>query len=434
MTGDGSLADEDRVYRGPRVFLVNRYFFPDESATAQIAGDLAFHLAQRGMRITAVASQSRYNDPAFLLPPHERVANVVIDRLATTQFGRAKLAGRALDYVSFYVSAFVYLLRNLQSDDIVICKTDPPMLSVVAGVAARMRGAKLVNWLQDVYPEIALRLGVARLPAIVVSALRAVRNRSLKVAAANIAIGQRMKTYLLSQGAPSDRIWVIPNWSRETADPIAAPDNPLRRAWGYGDGDLVVGYSGNLGRAHDFQIVIDAAAALADNSHIKFLMVGGGAAMEMIRLQARHLGLSNMQFQPYQPVEQLAESLSVPDIHWVSLKPELEGLILPSKVYGIAAVGRPFIFIGAADGELADLARDFAAGFVVDPQDGPGLVALLTSLALDRAMITTTGAHARAMLESFSAGKSLAIWDQVLGQVDRPGGSPNGTIHADKGS
>lgn len=404
-----------------RVFIVNRYLFPDESATSQIASDLAFYIANQGITVIGVASRLRYDDPASLLSARETIGKLQVDRLATTRFGRARLAGRVVDYLSFYFSALAYLVRHLRRGDIVICKTDPPMLSVVGAVAAWLRGAKLVNWLQDIYPEIAVKLGVLRLPKVMVAALHAARNRSLAIAHANIVIGRRMRDHLLAQGLDEARICVIPNWNRDIVQPVMDQSQTLRRSWGYGCGDLVIGYSGNLGRGHDYQVVIDAALSLIEHRHIKFLMVGGGAGMADFRTRVDRLGLKNVQFQPYQPIDRLAETLSVPDIHWVTLKPALEGLLLPSKVYGIAAVGRPFIFIGAPDGEHAGLAREFDAGFAVQPDDKEALVALLLRLDYNHDLLLTMGANARNMLGSFSAERSLAMWDRVLREIDGTG-------------
>jgi len=370
--------------------------------------------------VIGVASRSVFDDPAAVLQANEIVGRLEIHRLATTRFGRASLPGRVIDYLSFYISALVFLIYRLRRGDIIICKTDPPMLSVIGAVAARLRGARLVNWLQDVYPEIAVRLQVARLPKIVVVALRAIRNRSLSTAAANVVIGERMRDHLLAEGIPYEKIHVIPNWSREVVRRQANVGQTMRHRWGYSTSDLVIGYSGNLGRGHDYQIVIDAAVTLSAHPRIRFLLVGGGAAMTECRKQVQRLGLSNVQFQPYQHVDQLAETLSVPDIHWVTLKPELEGLLLPSKLYGIAAVGRPFIFIGAANSEHAALARECKAGFAIAPDDTVGLVALLKMIDGDRALLRTMGANARRIPDSFSSSVALARWTDLLANVARP--------------
>jgi colanic acid biosynthesis glycosyl transferase WcaI len=134
-----------------KVVFVNRYFFPDHSATSQILSDLAFFLAERGWEVHVVTSRQRYDDAGAGLLPHEIVQRVRIHRVWTSGFGRRWLPGRAVDYLSFYLAAAWRLIALLSAGDIVVAKTDPPLISVVAAVAARMRRAKLVNWWQDVF-------------------------------------------------------------------------------------------------------------------------------------------------------------------------------------------------------------------------------------------------------------------------------------------
>src|SRR5262249_29975552 len=148
--------------------------------------------------------------------------------------------------------------------DIIIAKTDPPMLSVIVAPIARWRGARLVNWLQDLFPEAAEVIGLdgRRLPGFVYGALRRVRNWSLYCAAANVALGDRMAERLAMLGVTPARISVIANWiDADRVKPIAPEDNSLRREWGLDD-EFVVGYSGNLGRAHDYETMLDAIIRL----------------------------------------------------------------------------------------------------------------------------------------------------------------------------
>ena len=152
------MADGGRV----RIFFVNRFFYPDHSATSQMLTDLAFALADRGHRITVVTSRLRYDDPVARLPGRETVRGVEIIRLATTGFGRAGLAWRAVDYVTFYLAAAWLLLRQVRRGDLVVAKTDPPLLSIVTTPVVRLRGAHPVNWFQDIYPEVVTALGMAR--------------------------------------------------------------------------------------------------------------------------------------------------------------------------------------------------------------------------------------------------------------------------------
>ena len=143
-----------------RLIFLNRYFYPDHSASSQILSDLAFHLATIGKEVHVVTSRQLYDDHRARLPAEEIVRGVHIHRIPTTRFGRSTLLGRSLDYLSFYASMWRYTRALARQNDILIAKTDPPLISVLAMLAARHRGAHLVNWLQDIYPEVAMQLGV----------------------------------------------------------------------------------------------------------------------------------------------------------------------------------------------------------------------------------------------------------------------------------
>src|SRR5215208_3607785 len=148
--------------KGPRlskIIFINRFFYPDLSATSQMLSDLAFGLSQEGFSIRIITSRQRYEDPAARLPSIEHTEGVLIHRVPTTSFGRRSVIARSLDYLTFYVSSFLACLKVARRGDILVAKTDPPLISVVVMVAARLRGAQVINWLQDLYPDVAVELG-----------------------------------------------------------------------------------------------------------------------------------------------------------------------------------------------------------------------------------------------------------------------------------
>src|SRR5579863_9044773 len=147
-----------------KVVFVNRYFFPDQSASSQMLSDLSFGLAQRGFSIHVICSRQLYDNARAALPPLEAIDGVTVHRGWTTRFGRDRLVGRALDYISFYLSSAWILAKILKRGDTAVAKTDPPLISIVAMAAAKAKGAHLVNWLQDIFPEVASRLGNNPLP------------------------------------------------------------------------------------------------------------------------------------------------------------------------------------------------------------------------------------------------------------------------------
>lgn len=361
-----------------RVVFVNRYFAPDHSATSQIASDLAFHLASRGWEVAAITSRQRYDEPHARLATREVIGGVRVIRVWSTRFGRAGLIGRAVDYLTFYASAFFAIRRER---GVIVAMTDPPLLSVIAALASR----RVVNWIQDLFPEVAEALGI-RTPRL----LRRLRDWSLRRAEANVVLGELM-------AARVPNAVVIHNW----ADAALAPVD--RRGETF-----TVGYSGNLGRAHEFQTII---AAMRRLPAIRFLFTGAGAKLDTVRREAS----PNAEFRPYAPRERLSESLSEADAHLVSLQPALEGLIVPSKFYGILAAGRPAIFVGARDGELARLIEAHRCGVVVEPGDVEGLTGAIEDLAADREGADAMGRRGRELyLSRFAPAHAFAAWERVL--------------------
>jgi hypothetical protein len=212
-----------------KVVLVNRYFFPDESATSQLLSDVAFFLAEAHWDVHVVTSRQRYGDALAELPLWESCREVKIHRVWTSRFGRRFLLGRVLDYATFYLAAAWVLMKALKAGDVVVAKTDPPLLSVIAAITARLRAASLVNWWQDVFPETAVALQIRGIRGWVERILTGLRNNSLRMARRNVAIGEQMRRFLIRQGADQRSTVVIHNWcDDEVIVPTRHEDNPLR--------------------------------------------------------------------------------------------------------------------------------------------------------------------------------------------------------------
>jgi glycosyltransferase involved in cell wall biosynthesis len=401
--------------RPRKLIFVNRFFDPDESATSQLLTDLARALAGRGYDVHIVCCRQLYTDPAARLARFEILAGVRVHRVATTRFGRAGLVGRAVDYASFYLAAGWRLLRLLHRGDVLVVKTDPPLLSLLGVIVTGCKSAALITWQQDIFPEIASHLGSNPLPARLDAGLRRLRDWSLRRARCNVVISDRMFEYLRARGIAAERLCVIENWADASAiQPKRAEDSGLRAEWGLAD-RFVVGYSGNLGRAHEYATLLAAALLLREDPTIRFLMIGDGAKMQSLRRAVLDAELTNFVFQPYQPRALLSDSLSAADVHLISLLPALEGLIMPSKLYGVLAAGRPVVFIGDSDGAISRVIGGVGCGFSVGVGDGTRLVHLIRTLQGDPALCCAMGEHAREVLERrYAAEIAVARWITVL--------------------
>ena len=261
----------------------------------------------------------------------------------------------------------------------------------------------------------ATSLGANPLPPVLDALLRRWRDASLRFARLNIVLGERMRDHLRSLGIPAQRIQVIENWAeRDPAPPIPVSGSALRSRLGLSD-KFVVGYSGNLGRAHEFQTLLGAAERLRADADIVFLMIGGGSGMAQLVEVVRARNLGNFRFLSYQPRNALADALAAADVHWVSLLPALEGYIVPSKFYGILAAARPVLFIGDLDGELAREIKSCRCGATVAIADVGELTRLIGAWKGDSIGRDSMGrlGH-QCYRERFGAQRAFAQWIEIL--------------------
>jgi colanic acid biosynthesis glycosyl transferase WcaI len=399
-----------------RIIFINRYFYPDEAATARVVTSLASALAAEGTAVHALAARTLHGDASTVLAARETIADVSVHRLWSTRFGRASRLGRPLDYLTFHLSAFLWLLFHTRRRDICVVCTDPPMMSTTAALALFFTRGTLVNWLMDVYPEVAIDAGLIRPGSLTARLLLALRDASLKAARWNVALTSRMADHMAARGIPISSLAVLAPWSDgEAIRPKPPEQSQLRAEWGL-SGKFVVGYSGNLGRSHDFGTMLDAAARLKNRTDIVFLLVGSGYRRAEVEAEIARRGLPNFVLKPLQPRERLADSLAAADVHLVSLIPTMEPYIIPSKFYGIAAAGRPTVFVGDPDGEIARLVKAGTCGRTVSIGDGAGLAALIERLAADPATTAELGRNARVFFErALTEQHGVESWSRLLG-------------------
>lgn len=401
-----------------KIIFINRFYFPDHSATSQLLTDLCCELAQDGKFVVVVTSRQRYDAAGAELVKKEIVNGIEVNRVWTSRFGRQWLPGRAIDYATFYISVTWWLLWYLKKNTVVVAKTDPPMMSIVAALVTKIKWSTLVTWNQDVYPEVASALGVKLVDGWIGRILRRLRNRSWKRAKVNVVLGQCMAEHLFKQGIPEEKIRGIPNWADgDSVLPVAHAENNLRVDWQLSS-NFVVGYSGNMGRVHEFETILNAAEKLKSQPDVVFLFIGHGPKRDEIERQVKVRGLDNIIFKPYQPRERLRYSLSLPDVHMISLTPEMEGLIVPSKFYGVCAAGRPTLFVGDPEGEVGRIVTRDDIGKAVEVNDAEALARAILALRDNQAQCEVMGAKAREIFEKYYDKRvAMRKWKQVLSSV-----------------
>ena len=393
----------------PRVIFVNRVYWPSLAATAQLLTDLAEGLVPRlpGWQIHVIAAGAESG---------ERHGVVVHRTGAMDRPGG--LLSRALNYRRFQRAACRQLEALVEPGDVVVAMTDPPLLGAAVARVAQRHGARIVHWIQDIYPEI-VTAHLGALTTLPLLPLRAGRDRAWRDADQCVTLGEDMARTVTARGVPPDKVSIAPNWAPRELEAVPAPAAIAgRRAhWGLA-GKFIVAYSGNLGRVHEFDTVLNAAELLRPHPEIVFAFIGTGARFEQVRSAAHARGLDNVRLLPPEPREHLAAALAAADAQLVTLKPGFAGLVYPSKLAGVLAAARPVLFVGPVDGEIARLVEHGPCGAVSAPGDGVHLADTVLQWQADAALRAQLGRQARAAYEKhFTFGAALARWEEILRQA-----------------
>jgi len=355
-----------------RFVFINRFYWPDEQATAQLLTDLAEALAAAGHSVSVIASR-----PGRGFPRTESRLGVTVIRVSSTRWTRSGLAGKLIDFASFYLGVLWHLARTARRGDVVVALTDPPLIGIGVGCVGWLKHARVMHWIQDIYPEVAITLSGHRWLGLA----KPFRNLAWRAADRCVTLGDDMAATVVANGVPPGRVSVIPNWAPVGLGPATDADIlALRTAWGISD-KFVLLYSGNLGRVHDLDPLLDLAEQLRPVPRIVLVFVGGGPQHASLVAAARDRGLANVRFFPAQPRANLSAALGAGDVHVVTLRPGCAASVFPSKLYGIAAVGRPVLFVGPDQSEIARTIREQGFGFCFQRDEVAAIAAAVIALS-----------------------------------------------------
>jgi glycosyltransferase involved in cell wall biosynthesis len=399
------------------IVFLNRFYWPDVAATAQMLADLAEDLASAGWSVTVITSRGSYALDRKLLPGREQHNGVDIIRVSGTRFGHARTFGRALDYASYMVGALIQLLL-LPRQSLIVAMSDPPLLVSLAVLTARIRGGRTVYWVQDLFPQLAARLGVFASNGFLYRTSDAIARFLHAKCDAVVALGPRMAENMIAAGASPQRTTFVHNWADAAAiRPVPPSENRFMTSHSL-VGKFVVLYSGNAGRAHCFDAVIEAMRRLRDEPDVVFLFVGGGNRLPEIKTAAKRWHLRNVRFLDYVPRELLAQSLSAANVSLVTEEPDAAGLLVPSKTYGILASGRPVVFVGCPRSDVATIVRDACCGTIVAPNDPAALVETIRRLKANPREALALGRRGRQAAEMMYDRRHAAWrWASAVGSA-----------------
>ncbi len=390
-----------------KILFINQFFWPDSSATSQQLTDIARGLALRGHDVSVLCGEGGYAD----VNSSEERPPVTILRVKALPFSKGKV-GRILSYLSFYASAFARGL-TARKFDIVVSLTTPPLISLLGSLIKRVRGSRHFIYEQDIYPDVAIDLQYIRRGSLADHVTGALADFSRRHADGIIALGECMKQRLVNRGIAPVRIHVAENWASSHAiTPMERPGN---------HDELVLLYSGNLGLAHDVDTIAGAMKNLREDARFRFLFVGSGGKRKQLADFCEANGIHSVEMRPYVSRDRLSESLAAGDIGLVTQHNLCWGTVVPSKVYGILAAGRPVLFIGPKVATPALVIERHQCGWHVEVGDIDGLTRLLQRLAANPREVREAGTRARqALLDFYDLPHSIERIATILGEPEQP--------------
>jgi colanic acid biosynthesis glycosyl transferase WcaI len=376
-----------------RLLFLNRSFWPDPEATGQFLAELCEDLSAEH-EITFVAGPSYHVATKVRgVWRRELLGKIAIIRTWGTRLPKTRLPARLVNLGSYYLLAALAALR-VNRPDIIVAETDPPLLGALGVMLKRLWGCRLLYNVRDLYPDIAEATGGVKSRALL--KLLEVSN-SLTYAWADliVVLGQDMAERVIAKGVPPEKVVVVPDWvDTQQIRPLAP--NPFRAEF---PDKFIIMYSGNLGLSQQLESVLEAARRLHFDQQFLFVLIGEGARKQWLQDQAARMSLTNVRFLPYQPKENLAESLSGADLHLVPMIRGAAGCMVPSKIYGIMAAGRPFVAMMEERAEVARFASEFQIGFVIKPGDSEALASTILAAAANREGLASMGQRARRLAE-----------------------------------
>jgi colanic acid biosynthesis glycosyl transferase WcaI len=414
-----------------KLLVLCPHFAPDAAPTGEVMTSIAIELARRGHELHVVTALPWYRHHAIepgwtgRLVRHEDTDWGRITRVHPFPTDKTNIPARALAFGGFTALAAAAGAVGHGRPDAVLAMSPPLTLGLAGWAVARARRAPFVFNIQDVFPDVAVELGVLTNPRVIKSAAWLERTTYLRADAVTVLSDDlRANVAAKLRGRRPDRVRVIPNFvDTDRIRPIPR-DNAYRREFGLGERTVVM-YAGNVGFSQSLDLVLDAAAALADDPDVVFVINGGGAARPDLERQAA--GRTNVRFVDMQPKERLPEVLAAADVHLVPLKRGLGRASVPSKLYSILAAGRPLVASVDPGTEVARVTAEAGAGIAVPPEDPEAFTKAITRLVHGPEEAAAMGRAGRAFVERWASPAAVAAQYESLFEALRWPGAASGT-------
>jgi colanic acid biosynthesis glycosyl transferase WcaI len=394
-----------------RILLLNLYYPPDTSATAKMAETVVNVLAVDN-RLTILCGRPSY-DPSARRPwrffQTECAGNVRIVRVGSTDFPRIQMKRRVLNYLTY--TALVLPRALFTPCDVVLAMTDPPFEGIIGAFAAMVKRKPYFYNIRDMYPDMAVGGSIVA-PGLLARIWEKLHRWALRRATKVIVLGEDMRNRILAKGVRAEQIEIVRDGAEipPSGSPKPQRDPDVIRAI-RGDFRFVLLHAGNLGFYGAWSKLIAAARRLSGEG-IGLVFVGEGAQREEI--EALAAGVSNVRFLPFFPSSKVSSVLAAADAHLITVKRGLEGVVVPSKMYGILAAGKPIVAVAPRETDAAALGERFGFGISADPDRPEEIAKAVRELAADPDRVAKMSAAARQAATGYDRAKELQNFLRII--------------------
>src|SRR2546426_11013945 len=397
-----------------RILLLNLYYPPDTSATAKMARTVVDALISRH-NVTVLCGRPSY-DPterrAWRWYQTEVTERTRIIRTGSTDFARFEMKKRVLNYLSYVALAVPRAL--FVPCDAVLAMTDPPFCGIAGAFVAMLKGKPYVYNIRDMYPDMAVGGSILK-PGLPARIWEKMHRWALRRATRVVVLGEDMRARIVAKGVEPFRIVIVRDGAEifPTNAPLPAPDPEVVRAI-RGNFSFVLLHAGNLGFYGAWNTLVSAARSLASDG-VGLVFVGDGA--QRAEVEAAAAGAGNIRFVDFFPAAKIPSVLASADAHLITVKRGLEGVVVPSKMYGILAAGKPIVAVAPRETDVASLGAKEGFGIATDPDNPQELVEQVRTLAADSRRLKRMGEAARAAAPDYDRVKELQKFAEVFDQL-----------------
>ena len=395
------------------ILLLNEYFPPDTSATAKFAAQVAEALSVNH-RVTVLAGRPSY-DPAERHPRYffrrEVRGNLAIERVGSTAYPRFQMRRRVSNYLT-YLSLAIPTALSIPSD-IVLAMTDPPIEGIAGALVARLSGRPFVYNIRDLYPDMAVGGSIVR-PGSFTARWEAMHRWALRRADRVIVLGEDMRDRIVAKGVDPARV-VVSRDGINIPETVPSPDNSVAREI-RGDLRFALVHAGNVGFYGAWQTLISAVRML-EKEGVGLVFIGEGAMKAQVEAMAE--GCRAIRFLPFRPASEVPLVLSSGDMHVVTVKRGLEGVVVPSKLYPTLAAGRPVLGVAPEESDVVRIIRRTGCGIAANPDHPASVAEAIRSVLHDSEQLQTMARRAREISFSYDRVKQLKIYSETIEDVVR---------------